>query len=76
MTLDGRESPVTLHQNQRQLSGKTYFNCQIPRVLQALGSKTQSRSDATRMGSILKAKGLVKTGRKYQMPAENNFLYP
>jgi putative DNA primase/helicase len=40
-------------------------------VLQALGYKTPSRSDATRMGNILKAKGLLKTGKKYQMPNEN-----
>ena len=40
-------------------------------VLQTLGYKTPSRSDATRMGNILKAKGLLKTGKKYQMPNEN-----
>ncbi|MDP2100107.1 MAG: VapE family protein, partial [Methylobacter sp.] len=39
-------------------------------VLQAIGFKTPNRADATKMGNILKGKGLTKTGKKYQMPRQ------
>lgn len=46
-------------------------------VMQALGYKTPNRADTTKMGNILKKKGLVKHGKKYQMPSpiyHNNLI--
>jgi len=39
-------------------------------VLQLFGVKTPDRRDATRMGNLLTSKGLMKIGRKYQMPEQ------
>jgi len=68
--IDPLEEMLTNHYN---FANKPYSGALLnpTGVLQALGIKNPSRSDATRMGNILKAKGLLKTGKKYQMPAEN-----